>query len=274
MGKVKSRDQKRARLVRGGRKSNDTQAQLKKTVGKISADISAISLGPPRCKILKKTAAATGSSLLTSNFASRITVLNKQKKKVTFCQNLIAEGLKEQKNPLDENAKHYFKVIHPSAIAKRSSGKGASQPSSEGDATDSLIPDSDEVLMNTAAPELRRIIKRSVKCKKIRLKAKKETFKKRMELLKVKRDEIVKAKQRQQTAIVGDIHPLLQALPSFTEDEDRKTIETELAKIMQEDQAKPIPKKPKYNVKKTQKAILDSLKFFEAAGVSAGLASK
>ncbi|ODM94074.1 hypothetical protein Ocin01_12603 [Orchesella cincta] len=281
MGKVKSRGDQRRGVKgasgSGGRGRGGNDIQLKKTVGKISADISAISLGPPsihKSKILKKTTSSSG--LLTSNFASRLSVLNKQKKKVTFCQNLIAEGLKDQKRTLGENAKHYFKVIHPSAIAKRSSKKGAPLRGSDEDATDSLIPDGDEVLLNTATPELRRMIKSSVKCKKIRLKAKKETFKKRMELIKLKRDEVVKAKQRQQTAIVGDMHPMLQALPSFAEEEDRKIIETELAKIIQdqEDQAKSVPKKTKYNVKKTQKAILDSLKFFEAAGVSAGLTSK
>lgn len=150
------------------------------TVGRISADIGAISLGLPRTKILKKTAPQSSLNL-SANFASRINELKKQKKKVTFCQNLIAEELQDQrKSAAGEDAKHYFKVIHPSAIEKRNVNKphflnaGVSEKATR---ASSFIPESEE-LMSTSTASLRKIIKKNVKVKRIRLKTRKETFKK------------------------------------------------------------------------------------------------
>lgn len=77
-----------------------------------------------------------------------------------------------------------------------------------------------------------------------------------MELLKEKKQELLKASQRQQTVIVGDMHPLLQSLPSLPADEEVDTTEMELLNQLKEEEAKKcVPKKTKFSVKKTQKAM-------------------
>lgn len=178
MGKVRirARTKKEAWMrSRNGGVTGSNDVSLKNTVGKLESDIKAISLGPPRSKILKKTATASPSS---SNFASRI---NKEKKKVRFCQNLVAEELQEQKTSTSENAKHYFKVIHPSAIEKRirASGgaKGQEAPAKTTNFIDAIIPAPD-VLLNASARALRKLIRSSTKDKRTILKAKKRSFKK------------------------------------------------------------------------------------------------
>lgn len=183
MGKVRVKVRpglkNRPGLGGGGADHNNT---VSSTVGKISEDISAISLGPPRTKCLKRTqqqsSTASGSSL-TANFASRVIAnsqnANKQKKKVTFCQNLIKEELNKKTSAEGEDAKHYFKVVHPSAIGRLK--KEAEHSESIAARINSLIPEKD-VLLSTSAQGLRKIIKKNVKNKKTRLRARKESFKK------------------------------------------------------------------------------------------------
>lgn len=72
-----------------------------------------------------------------------------------------------------------------------------------------------------------------------------------MELLKAKNEELEKTKQRQQTVIVGDMQPILQALPDV---EDDVGLETELVS-KQEEKPNVVPNKPKYSMKKTQQAM-------------------
>lgn len=174
MGKIRSN--KEVKKKASGNRSNEIQ--LKNTVGKLESDISAISLGPPRSKILKKSASSS-PGLLTTNFASRAQLLNKQKKKVRFCQNLVAEELKEQKaSSTSEDAKHYFKVIHPLAIVKKGVSviKSAGIPKSS---TARILDNLDsEVLLSNSSGALRKIIKNATKNKKTIQKVKKESFKK------------------------------------------------------------------------------------------------
>jgi len=125
--------------------------------------------------------------------------------------------------------------------------------------TNPLSPDHLPVQISASRKDL----KTEVRSKKGRLLMKKVLFQKKIELIQELKKSKEEARTRQKTVIVGDMKPILDALPDLPSTSDSQL--QELVNQCYAEEMKKPRRTTKLKMKKREKEIADGLNYFDAA---------